>query len=232
MLNKADYDLLNSVNFDLLNIVKSIRKYVTIKYFKPFNFKKDKIQDLFYCFGEPITVCYCCRGDNDNLIHSAIELYLYLYERYYKAVIIANKIINNNNAKKTRLRKFIDNEIFSTGKALFLTHTFRDSVLKSTSVKTRRVYIQRFLSQFNVPAVANIDFGSKKHREHYHSIIAIDKVNPQLYRYGNLDIVRITINENSLKKTSTYLTKLTYHALKQSTRKAFKNNSLIYIHKK
>lgn len=234
MLTVEDYDTLNSVKFNLLDCANSIRKYVTIiSYQKDGKKNGNYLNQYNNCYsklyGKYIQVFYLKRGDYSiEFYRNAIDLYFYLLENYSKAFIIANKVINNMHAKRVRLKKFI-NLMLDNSSCLFLTCTFTDDFLKSTSHNTRRRYIQRFLKSYKTNAVANIDYGEKKHREHYHVIIEKDYINSADYKYGNLDFVKINYNGVTSVKLTRYITKLTYHALKQSTKN---KDNLMYIHKK
>ena len=108
---------------------------------------------------------------------------------------------------------------------LWLTLTFRDDVLDSTSEDTRRTYISRYLKSLNIPFyVANIDYGDKEknsnsnEREHYHAIIEADRIDMSTYPYGFIYVEKITNIEGSVDRISKYINKLTYHAFKDSTR--------------
>lgn len=234
MLTIEDYKTLNSVKFNLLDCANSIRKYVTI-----ITYNRDGSNTLHlekkynYCYtkfyGKYINVFYLKRGVFPQEFYiKAIDLYFYLLENYLNAFLIANRIINNMHAKRVRLKKFI-NQMLDNSTCLFLTFTFTDYYLKSTSHNTRRRYIQRFLKSYNTNAVANVDYGSKKHREHYHAIIEKDYINSADYKYGNLDFVKVNYNGVTSVKLTRYITKLTYHALKKSTKN---KDNLMYIHKK
>ena len=118
--------------------------------------------------------------------------------------------------------------------ALFLTLTFTDSVLNSTSEQTRREYVRKFLKTQCKYYVANIDYGKEKGREHYHAVVVpnSDMVDGKPYRdkIGNIDFKRVWFksNENdfvnSSKRLAKYVNKLTNHAIKQTT----KQNRVIY----
>lgn len=103
----------------------------------------------------------------------------------------------------------------------FYTFTFRDDVLASTSPETRRRYISRFLKGSNY--IANIDYGKKKGREHYH---AVADVYYKDFPYGWLKIKRVRLTYDSvgnckdLARLSKYVTKLSYHSLKDTTNRS------------
>lgn len=136
--------------------------------------------------------------------------------------------VNNASYKRTmRLKKRILNMLVS-GNCLFLTLTFTNQVLESTSKETRRKYVARYLKQFSDKYVANIDYGKKKEREHYHAVIMCDMVKHDLWLYGAINFERVRYNEEIQKDTTTklskYVNKLTNHAIKETTQR----NYLIY----
>lgn len=122
-----------------------------------------------------------------------------------------------------RLKKRIAT-MLDKGSCIFLTFTFTDEVLEKTTRETRRQKIRRYLAHYNCPYVANIDFGKKNGREHYHAIIQCNSIDYKLYDYGNLDGERIVNSANDYVKLSKYIAKLTNHAIKETT----KQNYIIY----
>lgn len=158
------------------------------------------------------------------------------FERYKKNLSIEKFYIENdyitwhiakniNSCYYKRVQRAVHRiNAITSNKSLFLTLTFTDDVLNTTSVETRRKYVQRFLKSFGVMYVANIDFGSKNGREHYHAIIAIDKINFKLWKYGAINGKKIIMTSSSSKKLAKYISKLTNHCFKETT----KNSYLIY----
>lgn len=152
----------------------------------------------------------------------------------------ALKIIKNNNKRVKRLKTYLKKMFQQTeynARCYFITLTFVDQNLKVTSEETRRRYVARALKGTKnvVDYIANIDYGESEkgtHREHYHAVILI---NGQLdykefqERYQKITKSASYIREIRASKTSKvrlakYLSKLTNHAIKEST----KNKHLIY----
>lgn len=135
--------------------------------------------------------------------------------------------INHASYKRTkRLKERIENMLLN-GSCLFVTLTFNDDTLNTTTAKERRVAVCRFLKTFNCKYVANIDFGSKNHREHYHAVINCDKISLKGWRkYGNINVKRVRNKNIKSDKTklAKYICKLTNHAIKETTNRS----SLIY----
>lgn len=133
----------------------------------------------------------------------------------------AKKINHASYKRAIRLKQRIS-EIIQKD-SLFLTFTFTDDVLNSTSSATRKTYVVRFLKSFGVKFVANVDFGSKNGREHYHAILQMPKINLTQWKYGALNgkTVRNSTDDVKLAK---YISKLTNHAIKETT----KRHAIIY----
>ena len=113
------------------------------------------------------------------------------------------------------------------GSCIFLTLTFNDDTLRNTTEKQRRVAVSRYLKQYGCMYVANIDYGSKNKREHYHALINCDKVDFKSWRkYGNINAKRVRNKdiESDKNKLSKYIAKLSNHAIKETT----KRSCLIY----
>lgn len=135
-----------------------------------------------------------------------------------------HKIDHNKYKRTSRLRNRVSS-LIKSGQAYFITLTFRDDVLESTSEETRRKYVRRFLKEHCSEYVANIDYGKTTEREHYH---AITNCNIENWPYGFHLSKPIAPNLESETKLPIYITKLTHHALKKTAR----GSSLIYSRKK
>lgn len=108
------------------------------------------------------------------------------------------------------------------GSCSFLTLTFNDDVLNSTSEETRRRYVSRFLKSLSNNYVANIDWGKQNGREHYHAVISgIDFNMSGWDNYGFSDCRTIgrKDDECTSSKISKYIYKLSNHATKETTRR-------------
>lgn len=143
-----------------------------------------------------------------------------------KVFQVADNLLSSRYHKVSNIKSRLTDYIL-TGRAYFLTLTFRDDVLESTSEVTRRRYVSRYLKQMSSNYVANIDFGEDFGREHYHAII-IDYNESILWSYGFMKAMKVGTNESSPVKLSKYITKLTFHAVKESTRYGLTFRRLIY----
>lgn len=147
-----------------------------------------------------------------------------------KAVTVALQVGKSSREKAKRVRDKISTLVLS-GHCIFLTLTFRDDVLDSTSMQTRRRYVARFLKAQCKGYAANIDFGDDGRkrlyvdrngkermstgREHYHALVyAPVDVNLKAWSYGRIDAERVHDSSKDLEKCSKYVAKLSNHALK------------------
>lgn len=128
----------------------------------------------------------------------------------------AEKVQQANFKRVQRLKRRIT-YMLENGSCQFLTLTFTDDVLSKTSEDTRRQYVRRFLSSFSNEFVANVDYGKKNGREHYHALIMTDKrINYTDWKGGNCDGIRVyNSNTDAIAK---YISKLTNHAIKETTK--------------
>lgn len=154
-----------------------------------------------------------------------IAMYIYGSERVLNAYKVNKARFKRAQRVRQRSKKCIED-----GKAIFLTLTFNDKVLANTSVETRRRYVSRFLKAQTTLYIANIDFGKKKGREHYHAIVVAQTVDLSSWRcFGNINSRRIRTSDKDLFRTSKYLTKLTSHAIKETTGHKYR---ILYSRKK
>lgn len=136
-----------------------------------------------------------------------------------------NKATFNRN---TRLKKRIE-KMLTSGTCLFLTLTFDDHTMSETTAETRRKYVLRFFEQFGVRYIANVDYGERNGREHYHAIIEIEKIDYHLWEYGIINGQKVRYNADdksdvSALRLAKYVSKLVNHAIKATTRR----QALIY----
>lgn len=142
------------------------------------------------------------------------------------------RVCYNLNRSFYRRRKLCSDRIkfmLENGNCLFLTFTFTDDKLDSTSFDYRRKSVARYLADYNTLYVANIDFGVKDeyvdklgvsrkgtHREHYHAVIMCDEVDYSNWQFGALNGLKVRKLEDHVA-IATYMNKLTNHAFKSST---------------
>lgn len=162
----------------------------------------------------------------------ALKVLFYLRNKNPVHYLEFERLCNSRYHRVSRLKKrigaMIQNEDGET--CLFLTLTFRDDILSNTSVATRRRYVQRFLKSLNCNYCANIDFGKKNHREHYHCVVQLSHIDYSLWNkpYGRIDGIQVRCGDLDNEKIAKYIAKLTNHAIKETT----KNSYIIYNRKK
>lgn len=133
------------------------------------------------------------------------------------------QVYDSNRQRNRRLKEKLTYQLQNYD-CLFLTLTFTDAVLESTSHQTRRDYIRRYLKGLGSSFyVANIDYGDKEknsqsnEREHYHAIVNLDFINLDNYRLGFIYAEKIKKSSN-VRALTKYINKLTAHAYKDSTK--------------
>lgn len=101
---------------------------------------------------------------------------------------------------------------------VFLSLTFSDDALSNTTASTRRKYVTSYLRENYPNYVANIDFGKEHGREHYHAIIQTAHVNyHSWHKLGGVKGERICAQ--NIEALSKYVSKLTNHAIKETTKR-------------
>ena len=149
------------------------------------------------------------------------------------------ELMDNINKNRWKKKRRVEERIYfyvASSNAWWITLNFNDRVL-SLSEDTRRQYVRRYFSKHYPHYVANIDYGSNKeyvdrkgnirtatNREHYHAVILSDKRPNIQWEHGFSHIEKINVHKLSLHKITLYITKLSNHALKNST----KNKRIIY----
>ena len=182
-------------------------------------YKKAKLHDyaVNVCINEGI-VLNSLNSDSVSLAELQNECIYNELGNVYNEIA---KIDNASCHRASRLRKRIESMLLN-GDCLFLTLTFNDNTLNQTSEDTRRQYVRKYLKSFNCPYVANIDFGADNGREHYHAVINTSHIDLALWRvYGNINVERVRNKSIELSKTrlSKYISKLSNHAIKETTRR-------------
>lgn len=109
-------------------------------------------------------------------------------------------------------------DMLQEGTCFFLTLTFTDQVLESTSPLTRRRYVTRFLKSLGSSYCANIDFGSQNGREHYHAVVLCSS--PDMSGWDKLGFsnAKKIASEDDFTPIAKYVSKLTNHAVKATVK--------------
>lgn len=145
-----------------------------------------------------------------------------LCEYGYASFHEAEKI---NNASYKRIKRLRDRitQYLNMGDCVFLTLTFSDACLENTSEKTRRDYVRDYLKSVSEHYLANIDYGVDDrytHREHYHALVVAKEVNTDAWTLKCGFAWRESVHRDCCEvKLAKYISKLTNHAIKKSTRR-------------
>ena len=83
-----------------------------------------------------------------------------------------NRLRDSMKKRKQRVKKRIRYMLANYSEVVFLTLTFRNDVLHSTTLEQRKKEVTDFLKKIHHSYIANIDFGKKNGREHYHCVVA------------------------------------------------------------
>lgn len=139
-----------------------------------------------------------------------------------------NSLMTSRRAKMKRIEAKIQGWL-DRGIVDFITLTWNDAALKNNSFENRKKRIRYVLNQTCDDFIANIDFGDKNGREHYHAITlnCCDLELAALQKDFGFICVEC-VNDNTSKLVE-YLDKLRNHALKESA--GFGKN-LIYCRKR
>lgn len=160
-----------------------------------------------------------------NFYQSAINHIEKQHNQQY--VKVAVNLSKGRSRKSKNIKERIISMITETNQAYFITFTFDDSTLATTNQTTRRKYITRVLKSTSEHYLANIDFGEKTHREHYHAVTT--HIIPQeFWIYGYIKCIPIGHRESEPAKVGKYITKLNNHALKPSTHGKTRFQPIIY----
>lgn len=184
----------------------------------------------------------CCKAS----YHGELCAFWDFERKYGSNVLRVCENVLNARRRKVKVAKRRVSLSVSLKSAYFVTLTFREDVLANTCEKTRRTYVQRAFKAVGYKYVANIDYGSKNGREHYHGIIEpfpfalaswdngkkhykdMPDFTDWCKNYGFVDIRKIGCDHDDVERVCKYTAKLTNHALKKSTLKGHKVPRLIY----
>lgn len=144
---------------------------------------------------------------------SNLEEYIATYG--YDLVEVALRLNQAKYKRKQRVQNRIEWYI-ATGEVVFLTLTFNPETLANTSVETRRTYVRKYLKRNASEYVANIDFGGKNGREHYHALAVMqgDFDYKEWHKYGAIKGEKVRTKKDDIERTCKYVAKLSNHAMK------------------
>lgn len=142
---------------------------------------------------------------------------------YKTAVQLVNNLDKNylrvcENLRKAyfKRRKLLERRVqfmLECGKVWFCTLTFTEATIKCRD-STIRTWIKNWIRSMNNPLyIANVDFGKRTKRKHYHVVLCYD-LDPVEWTKGFFNYKEVKVkNVSALSK---YVAKLTLHSLKIS----------------
>lgn len=135
----------------------------------------------------------------------------------------AVRLIDARKRKKQRYNRYLKGMQECYEKLFFITLTWDDDSLNRLSDSTRRKYIQNWLNENCNDFLANVDYGKKNGREHYHAVVSFRNNVTPVWVYGFYVFQEVNFNScvKDVYKISSYLLKLTNHAGKFGTGKSF-----------
>lgn len=167
---------------------------------------------------------------NSNVYIQTLQKLVTSFENGYPLHYVeCSKIIQAQQKKRKRLQDKITNMLDTCTDVIFVTFTFSDDYLNTTSALYRRKSISAFLRKYSSIYIANIDFGKLNGREHYHAIVGNYFPSKALDEYrsifhSSIHVERVRNHTNDKRRLARYIAKLTNHALKITT----KRQALIY----
>lgn len=190
------------MDIDILPLVKCIRKAYYSDYMK-----------TVHGVDIPSTMDY---ETAQSTLHSIVLMYGQdTIDNLFKRACADSRII-------TRLRSRIE-IMLNLGECIFLTFTFTDNSLAKYSTDYLCLCVKRFLNLYSALYIANVDYGKENGRIHYHAVALTGRVNFKAWKFGAINAQRIHSVEDSLC-LARYVSKLTNHSIKESTRR----QSIIY----
>lgn len=134
---------------------------------------------------------------------------------------VCENLNHSKYARTSRMKKKIET-MLTLGECSFVTLTFAPVILENTTEETRRQYVRKYLKEQSPCYLANIDYGKKNEREHYHAVVfgRVDLL-PWRKKCGRINAKPVRYFEerqdnDSPVKLAKYITKLTNHAFKET----------------
>ena len=131
------------------------------------------------------------------------------------------RISNADYERNKRLHHRIT-EILAVGEnPCFVTFTFNDESFVRLNPDSRRQAVRRYLNAHCNIYVANIDFGEKNGREHYHAVCDCHPscIWDSELNNGFIQVQQIRLKDATPVRLSKYISKLTNHGIKATTRR-------------
>lgn len=129
-------------------------------------------------------------------------------------------------ARKVRVKDYTELMLNKFDKVYFLTLTFSEKY-DILSDETKRKYVTRTLKSLTPYYIANVDYGKRFGRLHYHAI-ATEPLTQAQWKYGFINCQEIRKTSTDAEKVAKYCVKFSNHALKDTnkTQKCLYSKSL------
>jgi hypothetical protein len=184
-----------------LHLVQKKLSKQTYKEYKNIDFNKEKLSQVDY-----------------TKYNEMIELNKKFADFFGDDWNIAMKLNHNEYKRVKRLKEKMLDSVLSDN-ALFLTLTFNSDTIARTTIPTRRRYVSRYLKSQSAFYIANIDFGARNGREHYHAVVVGQSIDYKAWHsLGAIKGLKIAPTRNDTTRVSKYVAKLTNHAIKETTK--------------
>jgi hypothetical protein len=184
-----------------LHLVQKRLSKQTYKAYKNIDFNKEKLSQVDY-----------------TEYNEMIELNKKFADFFGDDWNIATRLNHNEYKRVRRLKEKMLQSVLSNN-ALFLTLTFNSDTIARTTIPTRRRYVARYLKSQSAFYIANIDFGARNGREHYHAVIVGQSIDYKAWHsLGAIKGLKIAPTRNDTTRVSKYVAKLTNHAIKETTK--------------
>ena len=148
----------------------------------------------------------------------------YSKEEINMAYKVNHSHFNKCNRIKKRILKMEEHKAKDNLKMFFATFTFNNETLENNSKESLKTYVRRFLKDYCIDYLANVDYGKKNGRIHFLAVCIAKDVLPyeewyEVHNYGTLKVeyCRLDKEKNEEKKMSKYINKLSLHAIKDTT---------------
>ena len=208
-------------NTDLRNYEKKLKSYVGLngKIVVDYTFKAELLKN-----NVPLFLTQAEYNERQNIIRDIpvdMSFRDYLASEFGFCAILESYRLNDSYKHRiARLKRKIRDLLLIDSNFYFLTFTFTDSVLFSTSPNSRRQYVRKWLKSNCIDFVGNIDFGEKNHREHYHALVCCDRVDTKTWlKNGAMNFEKIYLDSKIDEKLAKYINKFMYHAIKETTKR-------------
>ena len=184
-----------------LHLVQKRLSKQTYKAYKNIDFNKEKLSQVDY-----------------TEYNEMIELNKKFADFFGDDWNIAMRLNHNEYKRVRRLKEKMLQSVLSNN-ALFLTLTFNSDTIARTTIPTRRRYVARYLKSQSAFYIANIDFGARNGREHYHAVVVGQSIDYKAWHsLGAIKGLKIAPTRNDTTRVSKYVAKLTNHAIKETTK--------------